>query len=450
MTAINTRVAGLMLGINSWVRISVGATTSALGSLSRQLVPRLPSPPSTRHSPVRLQTCRDRESEARRASRSQREPPDVLMSQSAVDLSAALELSQEISSQLDLNLLLRSATDGARRLMHAQDCTICLLDADCHEQVGPLTYTPPFEQPFPRGLTRRVLGAAQTTHAMDCADCRFLRAHPSTQCVAAPLRLGPLTLGALCIVRDPDLRFSPSEARALLMLAHAAAVAVRNARLLEAGYQQAALAERERLSGELHDHLAPTISFINLKLDGLLQMQSAAGSLETADELSQLKFALDTAYRQLRATLSELHDPQASAQDLAQEVERDLNRFQRETGIGVRLTCDAASAHRLAPLAQLQAAHIVRESLANVRRHAQARSVSVSVERAAGDVRVAIQDDGSGFDTNAVSCGNHLGLDIMRTRVARSGGELFVCSAPGCGTSVVARFPLARTDGDPQ
>jgi len=372
------------------------------------------------------------------------------MTQSAVDLSVALELSQEISSQLDLNLLLRSATDGARRLIHAQDCTLCLLDADFHGQAGPLTCTPPFEQPFTRGLTRRVLGAAQTARMMDCADCGFMRAHPYSQCVAAPLRLGPLTLGALCMVREPELRLSPSEAGAFLMLAHAAAVAVRNARLLDAGCQQAALAERERLSAELHDHLAQTISYINLKLDGLLLMQSVAGSPEMADELGQLKSALDTAYRQLRATLSGLHDPQASAHDLAREVERELNCFQRETGIGVHLTCDAASAHRLAPLAQLQAAHIVRESLANVRRHAQARSVSVSVERAAGDVRVAIQDDGSGFDTNAVTCGNHLGLDIMRTRVARSGGELFVCSAPGCGTSVVARFPLARTEGDPQ
>jgi two-component system nitrate/nitrite sensor histidine kinase NarX len=164
--------------------------------------------------------------------------------------------------------------------------------------------------------------------------------------------------------------------------------------------------------------------------------------------LARLKAALGVAYRQLRTTLSGLNEPQSGADDFVRVLEADLSRFQRETGIAAQLTGDAASALDLAPLAQSQALHIVRESLANVRRHAQARSVCVSVERVSGEIRIVIRDDGRGFDHETVGAGNHLGLDIMRTRAARSGGELLVQSAPGCGTGVVARFPLAPLEGD--
>lgn len=87
---------------------------------------------------------------------------------------------------------------------------------------------------------------------------------------------------------------------------------------------------------------------------------------------------------------------------------------------------------------------IIREALANIRRHAQARQVRVSVTRDPflREASVAISDDGAGFDVDGVNGESHLGLKIMQARAERSGGRLSINSTPGVGTNVVAYFPL--------
>ena len=86
--------------------------------------------------------------------------------------------------------------------------------------------------------------------------------------------------------------------------------------------------------------------------------------------------------------------------------------------------------------------HIIRESLTNIRRHAQAQHVVVRVERVNDQARFTIEDDGCGFDPQAIVSDAHLGLTIMRARAERSGGTLKVESAKGVGTKVMAMFPL--------
>ncbi|MBI5714406.1 MAG: hypothetical protein HZC38_13440 [Chloroflexi bacterium] len=101
------------------------------------------------------------------------------------------------------------------------------------------------------------------------------------------------------------------------------------------------------------------------------------------------------------------------------------------------------SAFALPPLMQTQAMHIIRESLTNIRRHAQAQYVVIRVERVNDHARFVIEDDGCGFDPQAVISDAHLGLTIMRARAERSGGTLKVESVKGVGTKVMAMFPLS-------
>lgn len=87
---------------------------------------------------------------------------------------------------------------------------------------------------------------------------------------------------------------------------------------------------------------------------------------------------------------------------------------------------------------------VVQESLANLR-HADARVARVTVRETEGELRVAVEDDGAGFDPRAVSTPRpgHLGLPWLRDAVAACGGELQVRSAPGLGSCVTAALPLA-------
>jgi signal transduction histidine kinase len=90
---------------------------------------------------------------------------------------------------------------------------------------------------------------------------------------------------------------------------------------------------------------------------------------------------------------------------------------------------------------------IVQEALTNVARHAQAKSVSVLVERRVQDIVSVIEDDGLGFDTRLVHGEGHLGLAGIRERAELLGGSLTIESNPGSGTSLYIQLPLAQHTG---
>ena len=84
---------------------------------------------------------------------------------------------------------------------------------------------------------------------------------------------------------------------------------------------------------------------------------------------------------------------------------------------------------------------MVQEALTNAVRHAGAGRITVTATRADRVLRVAVDDDGVGFDPAAVAH-RSLGLAGMRERLALVGGALSGESRPGRGTRVVAEVPV--------
>jgi two-component system nitrate/nitrite sensor histidine kinase NarX len=89
---------------------------------------------------------------------------------------------------------------------------------------------------------------------------------------------------------------------------------------------------------------------------------------------------------------------------------------------------------------------IVQEALANVRKHAGARQVTITFEPRDESVIAIIEDDGLGFDTEQWKSadGKHYGLRIMQQRAEMAGGSLEVDSAPGHGTRICVRLPCKQ------
>ncbi len=374
------------------------------------------------------------------------------------ELATAFEFSQEIVRQLDLDHLLNSVTDHARSLMEARAAALCLLtpegenlelvssSGETVDHVGMLQSTR-------MGLALPVVGSGQTTVVeASCSTCGFLCSHPASHCAAAPLRAGEHTLGALCVIRNSSKPFDTDETRALTLLANSAAIAISNARLAETSRRQAeqsaVLTERERLAADLHDNLAQTLGFLNLKTERVEETLTAGRVTDAIGELGQMKPTISLAYQQVRTALTGLHEPQPTNGNLADKLAACVADFSYETGPLITLTIVDDSALLLPRINQAQVLHIVREALSNAHRHAQATKVQIRVSQAGGVARFVVADDGCGFDLDSVEGDDHLGLAIMQTRAQRSGGYLTIDSTPGAGTKVVGCFPVKMSDSN--
>jgi two-component system nitrate/nitrite sensor histidine kinase NarX len=381
-----------------------------------------------------------------------RDELEMRVQQRTRELTSAFEFSQEISAQLETDRLVQSVTDRARDLTGALAASLCSIEHDPSQliliaQSGSDAAWINVQQSIDRDPAQQVVGAGETvTVAAECTRCAFLSAHAPGQCAVAPLRSGDLTLGALCVVRREPKEFDPNETRALTLLANSAAVALANARLAEQQKQQAeqaaVAAERDRLAAELHDNLAQTLSFLNLKSDRVREMIEGQHDQSAKAELAQMKSAIDTAYGQVRSALTGLREATPNADDLLTRLETCIAEARAASSAQFDLNISDASALALPRVAQTQAYHIVREALINARRHAQAQRVQINVARNNGMAQISITDDGCGFDPNDIKGQHHLGLSIMRTRAGRCGGTLEVKSAAGQGAQIVARLPL--------
>ncbi|MFN8491911.1 MAG: ATP-binding protein [Caldilineaceae bacterium] len=377
---------------------------------------------------------------------------EASVTQRTRELMAAFEVSQEIVAQLDLEHVLNSVAEQARALLNARAALLCLLTpeestlqlvAHSGKVQGELSLHPPTH-------CEPALHIADNCHTIiaptDCMACSVVRQTGPGHCAAALLRSGKTTLGALCVVREQEAPFDHDQTRSLMLLANAAAIAITNARLAVQARQEAArvaaCTEREQLAAELHDHLAQTLGFLNLKADRLQALLAAEQMAEPANELAQMKAAIATAYAQVRTALTGLQQPSSNAQDLVQKLTTSVAEFRDHTGLPTELVIADSTALALPEPTQTQLLHIIREALTNIRRHAHAHSVQVRVERSQQLACFTIEDDGRGFEPSGERSDHHLGLTIMRTRAERSGGQLQITSTPGHGAQIVVCFPL--------
>lgn len=205
----------------------------------------------------------------------------------------------------------------------------------------------------------------------------------------------------------------------------------------EAHRQAGVLAERERLSHEIHDTLAQ--GFTSL----LMIIQAADSTVEKDPATTHERLAL--AERTARESLAEARSLVAALAPAAlQGMPLDLAIARVTARIGEELGV-AAEARILGTPRELPAdvqvvlLRATQESLANVRKHAAAASVDVTLHYREHSVLLEVGDDGTGF--TAESGDGSFGLRGMRARVEQVSGTLEVQSAPGAGTTVRVEIP---------
>lgn len=203
--------------------------------------------------------------------------------------------------------------------------------------------------------------------------------------------------------------------------------------------ERGALAERERLAGEIHDTLAQGLSSI------LMLVQAAQAQ---PDPSRHLDLAVRTARENLaeaRGLIEALTPPPLDGSTLEEALRRVTARLGEEAGIRTSFTV-AGGSRPLAPGVEVVLLRAAQEGLANVRKHAEASSAAVTLEYGPSHVTLRVADDGAGFRTglpagSAPGAGHGYGLRAMRSRVEQEGGTFAVETAPGRGAALTVTLP---------
>jgi signal transduction histidine kinase len=200
--------------------------------------------------------------------------------------------------------------------------------------------------------------------------------------------------------------------------------------------------ERARIARELHDSVAQSLLKIiyasGFALDFLKEDPPLA-----VDEIDEIQQRAKECLRELRAIMANLRPTSLDILGLRETVTRYAEQFEEEYAIST--TVDLKGLESIPTSVELALFRILQEELTNVRKHSRAESVKIRTEAHQGDLIVIVEDDGIGFDPNALAAeqesGEHMGLLAMRERVELLGGELSIRSLPGMGTRITVRIP---------
>lgn len=203
--------------------------------------------------------------------------------------------------------------------------------------------------------------------------------------------------------------------------------------------------ERKRISRELHDVIAQTLTGINLRLATLKkEAELSAKGLERNIALTQK--LVEKSVRIVHQFARELRPALLDDLGLIPALHAFMNTFSARTGIHSHLTASAEveafdNARRTALY------RVAQEALTNVERHARASRVDVTIKSDNEGVCLTIKDDGKSFRPEAGRSGHagkRLGLLGMSERMEMVGGRFEIKSAPGEGTTITARIPAAK------
>jgi signal transduction histidine kinase len=204
-------------------------------------------------------------------------------------------------------------------------------------------------------------------------------------------------------------------------------------------------AEVKRLALALHDDAGQLLAAAHIQLEDVARALPA----EVRERLQKVRLVLDQIEDQLRALSHELRPRALEDQGLLPALEILRSTISRRTGL--QITVEAADWQRLSAKIETALYRVIQEALKNVSKHAQACTARVRLWRGANLLFCSIEDDGRGFDYDAVSSAKNregLGLLGIHERLQVLGGSCEIRSTPGKGTRLNVKIPWERYDAD--
>lgn len=241
--------------------------------------------------------------------------------------------------------------------------------------------------------------------------------------------------------------FDREDERLLQAFAASAATAVATAQMVESERlrQQVEIGERERgrWAQELHDDTLQNLAAIRISLATALQTDAEDRAVRLERVAEETIERLELQVGELNRLIDDLRPAALERLGLAGALEAMAGEYAARGGFEVEVRVDLAG--ELGRDEERALYRLAQEALNNVAKHAGASRVTLEAERSGDAIRLAIVDDGGGFESADAADGR--GLAGMRERAESLGGRIEVDSRPAGGTRVLARLPLRGPPG---
>ncbi len=203
------------------------------------------------------------------------------------------------------------------------------------------------------------------------------------------------------------------------------------------------LAERTRLSREIHDTVLQGLIGVGLQCDAIARQLEVTPLAVTGERLLGVRRDAEEFVREARQSISNLRSPKPQAGNLISALRQAGERATAGHSISFDMTVTGTPTGRWAD-AEEQLYRIAQEALANAVRHSQARQVHLELCHEPTAIVLRVIDDGRGFDVETVVDGNgHCGLLSMKERAEAVAGSLTITSSEGRGAQIEAVVPIS-------
>lgn len=209
------------------------------------------------------------------------------------------------------------------------------------------------------------------------------------------------------------------------------------------------LREQERLAiaRDLHDELGQALTSLKMDISMLKsKVQSTADQYRSEtvlDDIETMHRLIADTINKVRILITELRPEVLDTLGLIPALEWQIEEFHKRTNLACAFSSTVEEELYLVKEHAIAVFRIFQESLTNIARHAQAGKVTATIEKYHGALWVEITDDGKGITAEDLNAHGKFGLLGMRERALVFGGEVTITGAPGRGTTVKIKVPIA-------
>jgi signal transduction histidine kinase len=195
----------------------------------------------------------------------------------------------------------------------------------------------------------------------------------------------------------------------------------------------------QHIGREIHDSVGQKLTLASLYAQQLAYENRAP---QVNDKIDSISIIINESLTELRQLSKSLTDDSIANSSILVLLQSECDKVNDASQYRVHFTADASN-HQLTYQTKSILLRIVQEFLQNSIKHAQCTNIDVSLVEKAGKLQLHLQDDGMGFDTNAIAS-NGIGLSNMKKRAALIGGNFNFESQPGKGTKLDIEIPLQK------